>query len=742
MYDYSELEDFVFSLRDTHSEYEILSPDFIPESTVKELIPDIEAAYTEMQSVYRIPELMGIRTPWEAPFPEKIHAIRSMVGDDETITTNSLMYAVLCIIVGPRLARIKISWSDVQFNRELYNYAEGWILLPPSMDSSFEAVNRYAKGNGVPFVLDPIKFKNLSAVRKQSDMDVDLPSKFKALAQSASWTSRGWFTWDMHQLALLLGLEIFDFLKAKIFPFLYRWEGGCGGAPPWNNLLTAGGAIFRYRRGKATKGIVGIMADANNLHLGFIKPSEALFAKNLNLALSGDARWLSIRNELEIRRQDAAGLGLPVNKELMESAERTIPQELMEKSQLVNPGDALTGSAISLLREKGYVTTELDLVTYIEDRKRLDAVWGVVHMKEIEDQILVRKQEYKEAYLETLTEISNREKLDPKVYGVYGEIEDPMSPWSLGVMERYYSMRVENASYFTSFIYNEQVRVFKTEDVEEYYSRGMSGIRNAFCEEVGSRYRPEFRRSIELPYEKQQYDAIEKWLASDTLENLLSREIPTGIGADDARILRDASKAAGYSNGAGTDGLLYLIVSSDRRLIHSVQQVLEHENPNMRIRVLGLNIIEFVAYCTGKYNRANRSRDPLWLTNLRIYNPYLRAEEPPQGPLLGALRREALYLHQAKLVEARVFYDYPNLNRNLKRFTIDPTTGLVQEMSGGFLTSARMAADRSIAAKELPEIRKIVDFMHLHKRFLVPIERRPVRLYSAKAGREQVIAND
>lgn len=733
---YQDSEDFIFDLFDSNTEFDVGLPDFISKDKVAEFKEPANLAYRSLQDQYRIPDLQGIANFWDAPRPPVIHSIRSMVGDDETVTTNCLIYAVLCVVLGPLLARIKISWADVQFNPDLYNYAEGWILLPPSRDSSFEAVNRYAKNNGVPFVLDPVKFKDLSAVRKQSDMDVDLPSKFRSLAQRAAWTDRSWFTWDFHQVALLLGLEIFDFTKSKQFPFLFGWEAGCGGPPPWNNLLTAAGSIFRHRRGKATKGILGVMADANNLHNGNIAPGDALFAKNLNLALSGDTRWAEIRSELERQKVDSADLGLPYNTKVMESAERTIPPELLVESQVVTPSDALTGVAISFLRDKGYVTTELDLVTKIEDRKRLDAIWGKTPMIEIEDQIALRKKEYADAYLELLSEISAKKKLEPKVYGLLGEIGNPFSPWALATMGQYYQMRVEQTSRFTSFIYNEQVRVFKTADVEAHFSKGLRRIRDAFCEAVESRYRPDFRRTIQLPDEVKQYDEIENWLNSAPLQDLLLGSIPPGIGPDDARITRDALSAACNDRNAGADGILYLIVSSDKRLVHSVQTLVEHENPGLNARVVGLNVIEFIAYSTTA-NRFNgrQARDPKWIREMRVFNPFTRSDEIVTGTLLEALRKEARFMYLCKLVSARVFYDYPNINRSLRRFSVEPS-GLIQEWSGGFLTRARAEADKSLGRREISEIRNLVDFRWMERKTIAPRHRGSAKLYSAKQGRD------
>lgn len=332
MDDLDEFDNFLIDLRDRDDSIRAESRDFVPtilEPQMSRIGPLITQGMESVIRNYRLFEAEEISPNLEDnTYPPILQSIKSMVGDDEVNTTNSLVYAVLCIIVGPVFSRIKISWDDVQFNKRLFNYAEGWIFLPPSRDSSFESVTRHNRGNGVPFVLDGVKFKDLSAVRKQSAMNVDLASKFKNLSQRATWTNQSWPTWNSHQFALILGLEIFDFMRSKIYPFLFGWEGGCGGAPPWHNLYTAAAACFRFRGGRAKVGIMGIMSDSNRLQQGTLKPEDAFFTKNLNLAMSGDKRWLSIRNELEHEKHEAHLAGLDFNTEVTAEADKTIPPEL------------------------------------------------------------------------------------------------------------------------------------------------------------------------------------------------------------------------------------------------------------------------------------------------------------------------------------------------------------------------------------------------------------------------------
>jgi hypothetical protein len=67
-----------------------------------------------------------------------MHYIMSVVGDDEHTTTNSVVFAVLCICMASFLSGIKISWKDVGISPIVGNYAEGWLLIPPTSEASLK----------------------------------------------------------------------------------------------------------------------------------------------------------------------------------------------------------------------------------------------------------------------------------------------------------------------------------------------------------------------------------------------------------------------------------------------------------------------------------------------------------------------------------------------------------------------------------------------------------------------------
>jgi hypothetical protein len=557
------------------------------------------------------------------------------------------------------------------------------------------------------------------------------------LSQKASWTNRDWITWDLHQFALVIGIEIFDFMRSKIFPYLYPWEGGCGGSPPWNNVLTAAAAVFRFRGGAAKSGIMGVMQDANSLQRGEISPEDAFFSKNLNLALSGDKQWLAIRSTLENLKHEAYLEGTEYVPQIVEEAEDLIPPELIEKSTTINPEDAMTGVALAFLREKGYILTELDLVERVQNEVRLKAVWGTIPMVEIEDQIALRKKEYSESFHERLTEIS-KWKLNREVWLHYKDIGDPLCLESLRTMGAYYTTRSEQALRFNSFMYNDRIRVFKHSDVEEYYARGAQKIRDAFCMSIDSYYRLEMRKEPTLPVDSKTFDEIERWLDSDPLPKLLKESIPPGVGPDDSRIVRDLELALEDDPKLG---FLILIVSSDKMLVHATQRILRHNHPGKNIRVYGLALTDYISWAlsTGRRSyivphRQQSFIDHPWIKG-DLFNPIKRMMQPINGSLLTLLKSEGKWFYQQKHdCRTIIMYDFPNINRGLKRFRYDANTETCEEYSGGFLTKAYLSADWKFPIRSLARVRESREFDVRQRRTVYPssaLRGRSIRLLSA-----------
>jgi len=537
---------------------------------------------------------------------------------------------------------------------------------------------------------------------------------------------------------LVIGTEVFDFVKSKRFPYLFSWEGGCGGSPPWNNLLTAAGSLFRYKRGRARRGVLGIMEDVNLLLTGNRKPNDCWFARNLNLAMCDDERWARVTSELEWRTSDAHAAGLePVSYE-REVADNQLPVELTVKSTTIRPDDPLTGVAISHLREKGFLLTESDLISKHNAWLRTMAVWGDTPLREIEDQIALRKDEYREAYLERLDWMSRHDHHMPNVYGKLFRINDPFSPDSLSIMAEYYKMRVEQNSIFTSFMYNDDIRVFKAKDVHDFYTRDVVSIRNQFSEDVGTRWRPDASRTVQLPDERRKLNRIERWLDTGPLEQLLAGPLPPGIGPDDARIARDTRESLDLDVNSGFTGFLYLVISNDRKLIQGVQALLDSDlnGKNMEARVVGLSVNDYIRWCITPPVKRRREYGFEWIGGF-IPNPYTEQDQHVSGTVLDALIKEGRFLYRHDLKKFRVYIDYPNVNRQLKRFWPEPDLSGVREFTGGFLRRSTVQGVSHLASLELSSISQLADFTYAQRSFRGRFHsRHTLRLYSARRGVE------
>lgn len=95
-----------------------------------------EAADSWCQRNYSLPFEELIKKD-QSQFGFVFSMIQSVVGDDENTTTDSAAAGPLIITTAVIVSRIKLSEKDTGISSEVGNYAEGWVLTPPTMDSSF-----------------------------------------------------------------------------------------------------------------------------------------------------------------------------------------------------------------------------------------------------------------------------------------------------------------------------------------------------------------------------------------------------------------------------------------------------------------------------------------------------------------------------------------------------------------------------------------------------------------------------
>jgi len=635
-------------------------------------------------------ETMGFKTSIQSEIGREFNhtycVIESNVGDDANVTTDFFCYGAVTLCAASHISFIKLSMKDIGMSKTLANYAEGWMLTPPTANSSFEAVNRYAKGSGMPFTLDPVKLKFLSAVRKQSSEEMDLESKLIHLAEIAAWTDRSWFTYDFHQMALLLANCVFDFSDARSFPFLYKTEGGSGGLPPYGSLSTAYSALHYYTRGKSQRAILGIMQESVAIAHSELAPRDSYFLRASHLANAGDPTWAkyeaAYRTLLERR-----GLSRGEARDLLRSLTGTeLPPALLALGVEINPEGFVVGSAIGHLREKGYLMTEVDVKLFEQQVQKSEAVFGKKPIGKLLEEQEEAAAVFKSNCTKILSELYSgdpriREQVDAKL-GVIGTDYDSFSE----VAEDYYRLRSDLNAKFTSFFYTDSIRVFKTKDVKDYFGiRSLDLVQDFNYSELMPRVRApieEYRR------DREELAIIEEWLDSGELGKVLRAPLPTGIGTDDSRIIKEIldepidPQCQGYA---------FVILTDDSGLLRTAASIVKGIpwRDSQSAKVCQIRRNDYLALCLLGVREAYELRTrgekrPRRLHEVPYYNYIMDVEWLlPQEAVSAIL--EGYPGQWRRLVTIKLLYDVPNMERGLERTKYRQETNTITVLGGGYL---------------------------------------------------------
>lgn len=628
--------------------------------------------------------------------------IESNVGDDANVTTDSLAYGILTTCAATHISFIKLSDKDVGMSKYIANYAEGWMLTPPSAGSSFEAVNRFDKGRGLAFTLDPVKLKLLSAVRKQSSEEMDLESKLSHLAEIAAWTDRSWFTYDFHQMALILANCVFDFNDARSFPYLYKTEGGSGGMPPYGNTATAYSALHYYTRGRSKRAILGVMQESLAITAGRLSPKDSFFLRASHIANAGDREWAHYESAYRTMVEQGRMSRAEARDCLRTLQGSDLPDDLLSLGFEVTPDRFTTGSAIGHLREKGYLQTEVDVKLLQQKVEKERAVFGTKPLEDIlleqeESARLFKSQSWK--LLTTLYEGSPtiKQQVDVRLGSVGTDYES-----FYDLASSYYRMRGDHNAQFSSFFYTDTIRVFKTKDVSTYFGERKPALAEDFAQ---SELIPRFRSiPVETRHERLARDEVESWLDSGDLNSILQKPLPTGIGTDDSRILNEIASTP-VNN---VTGHVTIIISNDSGLIRASAAILKTRpwGPNTTAVVSQLRNNDYTAICLQGVreaydNHCQGIKGPSRIHRVPYYNYILKQEWLlPETVVTGI--RDMVPGNWRKAVECRLYYDVPNLERGLERTRYRSDTNTVTVLSGGAL--ARHTVDSMPKSKSWAEI--------------------------------------
>jgi len=634
-----------------------------------------------------------------------VYYIQSRVGDDETTITNSGALGPLLVGTGPAISGIKLSRKDSGISPDVGNYAEGWMLTPPSAEASFEATNRRHSRSGVPWTLDAVKIKFLSAVRKQSANELDLESKLIHLAEVASWTNRDWMSFDYHQAALLMSNVIFDFSDAKSFPYLHRTEGGCGGSPPYGNVETAYSHIRRFNRGKSTKALLGVMKETVDIHLQQRKPKDCFFTRSSKIAQMGDKRWLDYVSSYKALRKGLDISDSELRDLLRGQADVSLPQDVLDLGIEIESDSPIIGSAISHLRKDGFILTELDVKSMIDNQIKTRAIGGTVPIGTVLAELDEQQRIFRSNYWRILSGVAKTEGFDEASGYTLPNTESYSSqPEIAEILHGYYAMRADSHNVFSSFEYTNTIRVFKTADIEYLLNRARNKLPGDFSSSASTEdFRIRFKTDIMS--ERLRKERTFDWVSKTDLRDILAKPLPAGIGPDDGRIVRNLEIAINNLSVEGENlPILVLLVTGDKKLARKTESYLREIYKEATIAFFIMSPADYVRYCLGVVTEANDPRHiPLpKMAEILIYN-YIVGRETPLPVRVTEMLHEAIGPGRKTVL---VEYDYPNMERFLERTSYDQKTNSVIERVGGYLPRNILVSKPGWAATPLSEMRK------------------------------------
>jgi len=711
VFDCSRLETI---LTNTHSEsYETLIQQLLDESSFEDYTERIDEDH--LKSGLSFKQMLDKTN-------DRYSVVAAFTGDDEIVGSTAYILGYAMLYINENLLDLKVSWKDTGISHWMGNYAEEWILTPLTRLISFDPVNAYFKGSAVPYSLDTIKLRMLTPVRKQSEMERDLTSKMKYLTETARWTEKSWFTYDFHQLTLLLATVVFDYENATTFPFLTETEGGSGGAPPWGNIPTLWSFIHYYNRGKSKKSIIGILKESSLIMQGSLKPANAFFTKAVHIATSGDRAWKQYTTAHETVKR-LGNLGTIEVQDLIRSVSATeIEPELVQKGIVIQPEDYTVGVALSKLRQDGHIMTEIDVKMYEQALVKEQALTGTTPMKDVLAKIEDENKIFKSRAFKLLNDLyiksdEIKDYVDNYINIIPHKFDDEFIEYAL----KYYKLRLEHIKDPTSFIYTSEVRIFKTKDVMNYYN--VTSQKTFVKELVSDSF--EFNRPTDWQYAKfpinedelENEEAIKEWLSNPSKEqNLLRQPLPIGLGTDDARIVRNISIYLEEIKDTSVEEAVVLIITNDYELVRTIRQYASRMKLPYFISIIQLKLLDYVNLCWQIQQRISEPSD------IEIYNYIVDSNSYIPKNSLNNLLKECSV--RAKIKFLSIQYDTANIERGLFRYKASGSD--IKVISGGMIPARYMQLKKEQGLN--PSTEPLTRFRN---NSLLKENYKPVRLQSA-----------
>jgi regulation of enolase protein 1 (concanavalin A-like superfamily) len=592
----------------------------------------------------------------------------STVGDDLIVETNDPEVGVMILFVDENLLKVQISYKDVGFSEIVGNYAQDWCFRPINAYNHVIYALEHGKGSAITVSPDLVKLKDLSPVRKQSEMELDLASKYQSLYGSSDWVDENWLTYQMHQVSKLLGLVIFDFSMTFKSPFLTKSEGGCGGNPPWNNLDTLYSGLKLMQKGKSFGTTLGIMLEAKMINHHEMKPKESVFVKLAHIAETGYQSWFESIGMLETMKY----FGYSADSINQLRSLEPLPGYLNDIGIKVPIEDISIGSAISHLRSQGVIMTELDVRLLIESLKKTQAITGNIPMREVLQEIETQKFITKKISLKFLRSIT---EVHPLITGTissrYESLPKTLDEDFYQLTAEYYHIVNEYANFLSSFFYTEEINIFRTQDVLNLLGGSKNKIllqslfENIF--EIKIDYIEKVSQKTSTP-SGVEFKLLREWIDSINESKSFDLVRPPGIGTDDSRMYQEARSLIFDHEEKNLHYLIIIFITNDNNFCKITERSLPRKNLDKNIILGQLRLEDYFIECAWIHDKShdiNRDGPKLLSIIDNKFYPITKAMDDSIRFLLKPYK-----YHVKNKFRVRFIYDVPNIDKSLAGYTL------------------------------------------------------------------------
>jgi len=641
--------------------------------------------------------------------PKQYDVLTSITGDDKSSACNSELFCVAAVWAPNAFLHAEISWKDVGISPYVSNYAEEWIFTPLSALTTWTAAHKSTWGS-VPFVLDSVKLKLLSAVRKQSLNDVDLESKTARLWECSKWVHKKWMTKLFHELAKAFALSVFDFSDTRASVLLFKEEGGCGGNPPFDCTETARCMLHYSNKGRGANGVLGCMSETTRLHNFEMSPQDSIFLRMTHLAQNNPQLAAEVLPVLHEMRKTMSNVAI---KDWISSVKgkEMIPETLMEKGIEIHPDDITIGSLLGRLRNMGLILSSDDVRVMLAAENREQALRGTTPMgvvlkeqeKEVREARKLSSRMLSDIYAPQWVDYSHIGGIDNDWYQDVGVTSQ--------ILENYYEVKNQYWQSPSSFCYEDGARFFLTEDIKDHIQREERGeLLRSLLPHI---YREDAQIFSFVEVKKQSLSREQAQGAIDyvaglrgaTRETMLSSPFPLGLATDDSRIAHNIVRF--WQGRNGWDTAAAILVTRDINMVRAFKNAIGLADKKLKLFVLDQKTLLEMELNPDYRKPVNAEEIPgLQGGSVALSRGMKRKMEKellPNQPLGGLEARSQADLSIPMMIE----YDVPNIERWL--FTLKITARGFSYPVKGWITNKEYQVNfergRTLAAQSFPFLR-------------------------------------